>query len=70
MLDRNVNTVMGFTQFVAKVLGELPVVVKLTSGFPGLDRVRTFDPPELARMLLTTTGFGKVMVPTGPLLVI
>jgi len=55
---------------VTRVLGELPVVVKLTSGFPGLDRVRTFDPPELARMLLTTTGFGKVMVPTGPLLVI
>ena len=60
----------GFTQFVTRDLGELPVVVKLTSGFPGLDRVRTFDPTELARMLLTTTGFGKVMVPTGPLLVI
>ena len=58
------------TQFVTSVLGELPVVVTLTSGFPGLDRVRTFEPPELARMLFTTTGTGKVTVPTGPLLLI
>lgn len=70
MLERSVNTVMGFAQFVISVLGALPVVVKLTSEFPGLDRVRTFEPIELAKMLVTRTGTGKVMVPTGPLLVI
>jgi hypothetical protein len=70
VLDRSVNIVTGFTQFVTNVLGELSFVVTLTSGFPELDRVRTFVPTELARMLLTTTGPGKVTVPTGPLLVI
>ncbi len=39
-------------------------------GVPGLDRVSTFEPVELARMLVTTTGAGKVIVPTGPPLII
>ena len=70
MLDFSVNTMTGFAQFVTNVLGVLPVVVTLTSGVPGLDKVSTFEPIELARMLVTTTGEGKVIVPTGPPLVI
>ena len=70
MLDFSVNTVMALAQFVVSVLGVLPVVVTLTSGLPGLDRVSTFEPVELARMLVTTTGAGKVIVPTGPPFVI
>ena len=68
MLERTVKTVTGLLQFVTSVLGALPVVLTLTSGFPELDNVSTFEPTELAERLFTTTGTGKVIVPTGPLL--
>ena len=68
MLERRVNTVIGVVQFVVNVLGVLPDVVTLTSGLPGLLSVNVFEPPELATTLCTTTGTGKVIVPTEPLL--
>ena len=66
MLERNVSDVTAFVQFVVSVAACPPETVILTSAFPGLDSVKTFDPEELTRMLETFTGIGKVIEPDAP----
>ena len=47
----------------------LPAVVTFTSGLPELPNVKTVVPVELTRTLLMITGRGKMIVLTGPALV-